>query len=739
MALYYGSWLILFSPLFSFAVIVFGTRVWDLLSRPVKATAAQREEAHEESDIHYIKKEGPRGEEEVLEDDEDPKVPYLTMGAKVSGYLGIVIVALACIYSWLLLLNTAGVISIAPALPAAGVTIFSYDWFVQSGGLVSYIIAFRIDTLAIAMMTVVTTVSLLVQFYSQGYMENSAGYARFFAYLSLFTFSMLDIVFAANFLVIFVGWELVGLSSYLLIGFWINKAAKPAEDRPSPASAAIEAFIANRVGDVGFIIGIMILFANTGTFDFATLAGSGPHSVTHAFAGNLGLLTLAMILVFCGAIGKSAQVPLHVWLPSAMEGPTPVSALIHAATMVAAGVYMVARTYPLFLAAGPQALGVVAWVGAITAIFAATIALTQYDLKRILAFSTISQLGYMFVGLGVAGAEYGPGPGMFHLFTHAFFKALLFLGAGSVLHAMHHALHRETQDMRYMGGLAKFMPVTAITFLVATLAISGFPFFSGFFSKDTIIGLTFDRGDYALYIITLLTAGLTAFYMLRAYILTFGGKGGEFGGLWGGPYRGAAGVPGVPWGRLENDQGVAHEGTPHESPLTMTIPLVLLAIASIVAGYWFGFFSYVYPPAPVLNFGAILTDWKTWVGVLVSFIGLGWAYYLYCVVGWVAVGNVVYNNPLLNFLHRVTLHKYYVSEFYALLIRYGVLGLSHVEAAFDTYVVDGIVNGVAALVRGAGRDLRHVETGRVQAYMIGFFGGVAVLAILVFVLVTFVQ
>src|SRR5205085_4978166 len=265
----------------------------------------------------------------------------------------------------------------------------------------SYVISLHLDNLAIAMMVVVTTVSLLVQFYSQGYMENSAGYARFFSYLSLFAFSMLMIVFAENFLVIFVGWELVGLSSYLLIGFWINKAAKPTEDRLSPASAAIEAFITNRVGDVGFIIGIMILFAATGTFSFSELA-SGPHSVTHM---GQGLLTLAMILVFCGAIGKSAQVPLHVWLPPAMEGPTPVSALIHAATMVAAGVYMVARTFPLFSAANPAAFGVVAWIGAITAIYAASIALVQYDFKRVLAFSTISQLGYMFVGLGVAGPE----------------------------------------------------------------------------------------------------------------------------------------------------------------------------------------------------------------------------------------------------------------------------------------------------------------------------------------------
>src|SRR6266480_2647020 len=568
MVLFYQlSWLILFAPLFSFAVIIFGTRVWDMLSRPpVSAAETHSGDAHAEA--HEVEAKGSEGDEHGehgLDDDEDPKVAHLTMGALASGYVGIAIMALACLYSWLLLLNTAGVITIAPPLPGSGITVLSYVWYMQEG--VNYVISFHLDNLAIVMMVVVTTISLLVQFYSQGYMENSAGYARFFSYLSLFSFSMLDIVFAQNFLVIFVGWELVGLSSYLLIGFWINKQAKPLEDRPQPASAAIQAFIVNRIGDVGFLIGIMILFVNTGTFEFSQLA-------TKVQSMDKGLLTLAMILVFCGAIGKSAQVPLHVWLPPAMEGPTPVSALIHAATMVAAGVYMVARTFPLFAAADPAAFGVVAWIGGITALFAATIALVQYDFKRVLAFSTISQLGYMFVGLGVGG-ELGPGPGMFHLFTHAFFKALLFLGAGSVLHALHHAMHREVQDVRLMGGLAKWMPITAITWLIATLSIGGFPFFAGFYSKDTIIGLAFDRGDYALWAITLLTAGLTAFYMLRAYILAFGGKGGNYGGLWGGPYRGT--------------------GEPHESPATITIPLILLAIASIIAGYWTGFFSYIQP------------------------------------------------------------------------------------------------------------------------------------------------
>ncbi|HZU69312.1 MAG TPA: NADH-quinone oxidoreductase subunit L [Ktedonobacteraceae bacterium] len=713
MALYSYSWFILFSPLFSFVVIVFGTRMWDLLSRKsveAAATHEEKEEAEEESDIHEMKVQGPKGEDQTFLDIEDPKVPRLTPGARISAYLGIVIMGLACIYSWILLLASTGVIPGFP-MPAGGVPVFSYNWFTQ--GTASYIIAFRVDNLAIAMMVVVTTVSLLVQFYSQGYMERSSGYARFFAYLSLFTFSMLDITFAQNFLVIFIGWELVGLSSYLLIGFWINKRAKPDEDRLSPASASIEAFITTRIGDVGFIIGIMILFTSTGTFDFAQLA-------TRVGTMDKALLTTAMILVFCGAIGKSAQFPLHVWLPPAMEGPTPVSALIHAATMVAAGVYMVARTFPLFAAAGPQAFEVVAWVGAFTALFAASIAMCQRDFKRVLAFSTISQLGYMFVGLGVAGSAYGPGPGMFHLFTHAFFKALLFLGAGSVLHALHHATHHEEQRMDKMGGLAAFMPVTAITWLIATLSIAGFPFFAGFYSKESLIGLAFDSGHYAIWAVTLFTAGLTGFYMLRAYILAFGGKGGPWGGL---------------WGKAELYRG---EGHPHESPLTMTIPLVLLAIASVAAGYWFGIYGYLQPGVS-FDVGRFFADYKTWVGVVVSIAGLGVAYAIYARVEYARIHEYVESHAALRLLHRILLNKYYMDTLYNLLIKYGVLGLSHIEQAFDMYIVDGLVNGVAQVVTLFGRDLRHTETGRVQAYMIGFFGGVAVLAIVVIALVTYVK
>src|SRR6266849_421134 len=730
MALYEYSWLILLSPLFAFAVIIFGTRMWDLATRGhVAATAGDDAEVHaghnghdeSDGDVELMHEKGPRGEDLIFEDIEDPKVPRLTMGARVSGYLSVVIMGLACIYSWILLLNSAGQISIAPMLPTQGISLtqISYAWCQNIDatnncfGLGSYVIAFHLDNLTIVMLVVVTSITLLVQFYSQGYVERSAGYARFFAYLSLFAFSLLMIVFAANFLVIFIGWELVGLSSYLLIGFWFNKRAKPAEDRLSPASASVEAFVTNRVGDVGFIIGIMILFVNTGTFNFSQL----PAAVTHM---DKAVLTVAMILIFCGAIGKSAQVPLHVWLPPAMEGPTPVSALIHAATMVAAGVYMVGRTWFIFAAADPLAFQVVAWIGGISAIFAASIALVQTDFKRVLAFSTISQLGYLFVGLVmVAGTVYGPGLGMFHLFTHAFFKALLFLCAGSVLYALHHATHKETQDMRVMGGLGPLMPITAIAWLIGTLAIGGFPFFDSFFSKDNIIAVAFDTGNYALWAITLITAGLTSFYMFRAFILAFGGKDGALGGLWGGTYRG--------------------KGEPHESPLTITIPLVLLAIASVVAGYWFGFFSYVQPGAPNLVFSNILSDWKTWLSVAVSLAGLAWAYTLYTRVDLARINAVVQGNATLRVLYRILLRKFYVDDLYDLLIRYVVLSISHIEQAFDTYIVDGLVNGVARLVTFLGRDVRKVETGRVQAYMVGFFGGIAVLAILIFALVAFVK
>ncbi|GCE17802.1 NADH-quinone oxidoreductase subunit L [Dictyobacter kobayashii] len=711
--LYQLSWTILFAPLLAFAVIIFGTRVWDMLSRPKAAPVAHAAghgdhheiEDHGAVDDHHDE-HGGHGED----DDDDPKVPSLSAGAKASAYVALLIMFLACVYSWVLLFSSAS----SAELAKSGMTVFSYNWL--NVGNLHYDITFHIDRLGIAMLVVVTTISLLVQFYSQGYMENSAGYARFYAYLSLFAFSMLLIIFAQNFLVIFCGWELVGLSSYLLIGFWINKRAKPEEQRPAPASANLQSFVMNRIGDVGFILGIMILFVNTGSFDFATIQARIPGSpLAHST-----LLGVAMLLVFCGAIGKSAQFPLHTWLPSAMEGPTPVSALIHAATMVAAGVYMVARTFPLFSAAPAFAFEVVASIGAFTAFFAATIALVQSDFKRVLAFSTISQLGYMFVGLGVAGTEFGPGPGMFHLFTHAFFKALLFLGAGSVLHGLHHAMHKEVQDVRLMGGLATRMPITAATWLVAVLAISGFPFMSGFYSKEEIIGLALENGHPIIYALTLITAGLTAFYMLRAFILAFGGKGGKFMGLWGGPYRGY--------------------GEVHESPLTMTIPLMLLVIPSVIAGYWTGFYQYVNVGAEAvknLSIPTLLATPDTWIGVLVSLVGLGFAWGLYGRVELVKINQVVQSNALLRTIHHILYNRYYMDDLYNWITNYVILGgVSKVAQLFDTYIVDGIVNGVARGVTGLGAGARRIETGRVQTYMLGFFGGVAVLAILVVVLIT---
>jgi NADH:ubiquinone oxidoreductase subunit 5 (subunit L)/multisubunit Na+/H+ antiporter MnhA subunit len=407
---------------------------------------------------------------------------------------------------------------------------------------------------------------------------------------------------------------------------------------------------------------------------------------------------------------------------------------------------MVGRTWFIFAAADPLAFQVVAWIGGISAIFAASIALVQTDFKRVLAFSTISQLGYMFAGMGVAATTaYGPSLGMFHLFTHAFFKALLFLCAGSVLYALHHATHKETQDMRVMGGLGPLMPVTAIAWLIGTFSIGGFPLFDSFFSKDNIIAVAFDTGNYALWAVLLITAGLTSFYMFRAFILAFGGKGGRWGGLWGGTYRGKIyRIAGLEEGNQDKTHLVEmepeekqHIKDPHESPLTMTIPLILLIIPSIFGGDWFHFYSYVQPGAPDLTLAYVLGDWKTWVGLAVSMIGFTWAFLLYARVELASIHDYVQNRAFLRTAHRVLLHKYYVDALYNWLIRYVVLGLSHIEQAFDTYIIDGVVNGVARLVLTIGRDVRQVETGRVQAYMIGFFGGVTVLAILVFALIAF--
>ncbi len=595
-----------------------------------------------------------------------------------------------------------------PSLQANGKDIHLWNWF-TFGGL-QYTIDFRVDTLTVVMLLVVTAVSMLVHLYSVGYLAGDLGYSRFFIELALFTVSMLVLVLGANVLVLFIGWELVGLSSYLLIGFWFDAKPTPENpDLPYPPSASLKAFVTTRFGDFGMLIGILILFFTTGTFSFATLNNPATYQNLHV---DQFTVTLAMILIFCGAVGKSAQFPLHVWLPDAMAGPTPVSALIHAATMVAAGVYLVARFFPLYYqVAGPQSLEVVGYVGGFTALFAATIALTQNDIKKALAYSTVSQLGYMFVGLAVTPNN---SVGIYHLFTHAFFKALLFLGSGSVIHAV-----AGSQDMRKMGGLAKFMPVTAATFLLATLSISGIPPFSGFFSKDAIIGEAFTYGtehggNYILYGITLFTAFLTAFYMFRIFFMTFGGKGGAFAGFWGGQrqYR-----------------GDAH---PHESPWTMTVPLMLLAIPTVIGGAWSinnNFADFL--TNSVIPYQSPFADPLTYVGIAVALTGIALAWMMYGLE--VVPANAFTGNPLGKAVYTVLLNKYYLDELYGWLIKVFVLGLSNGVALFDKYVVDGVVNGSASTVKRIGDATRRTQTGVLQTYGAAIFGGALLIILALFI------
>ena len=594
----------------------------------------------------------------------------------------------------------------SPALQQSGYNVHLWDWF--NFGSLQYAIDFRVDPLTAVMLVVVTGVSMLVHLYSIGYLAGDLGYSRFFMELALFTVSMLILVLGANILVLFIGWELVGLSSYLLIGFWFDQAPPPpGSDVPYPPAASLKAFVTTRFGDFGMLIGILMLFFATGSFTFTTL--NNPATYQHI---NQFTVTLAMILIFCGAVGKSAQFPLHVWLPDAMAGPTPVSALIHAATMVAAGVYLVARFFPLYSqVAGPQSLEVVGWVGSFTAIFAAVIALAQNDIKKVLAYSTVSQLGYMFTGLAVGPTN---ATGIFHLFTHAFFKALLFLGSGSVIHAV-----AGNQDMRKMGGLAKFMPITAFTFLLATLSISGVPPFSGFFSKDAIIGEAFKYGtahggNYWFYGLTLTTAFLTAFYMFRLFFMTFGGKGGAFGGLWGGArqYRG--------------------EAHPHESPWTMSLPLILLAFPTVLLGFWSinsGFANFL--TAGVQPYENPFADPLTYIGVGLAIVGiaLSWAVYGLEIIP----ARAFTSNPVGKAIYTVLLNKFYLDELYGWLIKNIVLGLSNGAVLFDRYVVDGIVNGSASTVRRIGDATRRTETGALQNYGAALFGGALLIALAIFI------
>ncbi len=555
-----------------------------------------------------------------------------------------------------------------------------YSWI--KVGTFEVNVGFLLDPLSAIMILVVTGVGLLIHFYSVGYMADDEGYARFFTYMNLFVFSMLLLVLADNYLLLYAGWELVGLCSYLLIGFWFT--------RDAARSAAVKAFVTNRVGDFGFALGVILIWTVLGSLNYTEVFAKAPH----VLAVGAPVMTAITLLLFLGATGKSAQIPLFVWLPDAMEGPTPVSALIHAATMVTAGVYMVARSHVLFDLA-PVSLQIVGIVGGLTAFFAATVAVVQTDLKRLLAYSTISQLGYMFLALGVGAF----GAGIFHLMTHAFFKALLFLGAGSVMHAMSNVV-----DMRRLGGLSKKMKVTYFTFLAGALALAGIPLLSGFFSKDEILANAFQSGNYGLWTLGLLTAGLTAFYIFRGFFLTFHGD-------------------------LRD-----HTLHPHESPPSMTLPLVALAILAIFGGYvglptvlganWFGQFV-----APVFGeSGKEIAPSLEWaligLSTAAALIGISMAYWFYVRSPALPVTIGSYYQGIYNLL----VNKYYVDDLYdTLFARTGRSIAGIFWRVGDKQIIDGTAEGLARAFGGFGGRLRRLESGNLRRYSLAMLVGVVIL------------
>lgn len=601
---------------------------------------------------------------------------------------------------------------------------YAIDWLTIGGTPIT--MGFEVTALNAMMLVIVTTVSFLVHVFSREYMAGDARISVFYAYLGLFTFSMLGLVLAPNILQLFIFWELVGLSSFLLIGFWYFK--------PEAAAAAKKAFITTRIGDVGLLIGLVLTFIHTGSFDygviFATInAGLVDHS----------LVTIIALLIFLGAVGKSAQFPLHVWLPDAMEGPTPVSALIHAATMVAAGVYLVAVMYPVFIASG-TALTVVAYIGGITAIFAATIALVQNDIKRVLAYSTVSQLGFMMLALGTLGYV----AGLFHLMTHAFFKALLFLGAGSVIHAV------GSQDIREMGGLWKKIPVTAWTFLIGALAIAGVPPLAGFWSKDEIFASVWANGDALLFTIAVVSALMTAFYMFRLFFMTFTGT-----------YRGSAGIPdarlvdkrsyldpdasilpsafcttlsatscnasGITSDYVDTQSAKA-EADIKESSLFMTLPLVVLATLAIVAGLVNAPFSghaLTNFLMAGMNYGgqALASAGMMALSVVIALTGIFCAWLVY-VKGVIAPAKIV---ARFETLHYLFFNKYFIDEIYQKVFIRPLTILATACWQADDGLIDKIVNRLASTTQGAGNRLAGVQNGQIQTYgLVTLIGGMVV-------------
>lgn len=545
-----------------------------------------------------------------------------------------------------------------------------------------------IDPISVMMLIVVSTVSLLVHIYSTGYMKGDEGYTKFFAFLSLFTFSMMGLVLSTNLFQIYIFWELVGVSSFLLIGYYYTK--------PSAVAAAKKAFIVTRFADLGFLIGILVIGYYTGTFDFASLNSlEGPAIANWASQSFMGLsvITWALILIFMGGAGKSAMFPLHIWLPDAMEGPTPVSALIHAATMVVAGVFLVARLFPVYyFVEDGFALQIVAWVGAFSSLFAAIIALTQTDIKRVLAFSTMSQIGYMMLALGVSGYYGHEGLGymasMFHLFTHAMFKALLFLAAGSVIHAVH------TNNLLEMGGLRKYLPVTHLTFLIAALSIAGFPGFAGFFSKDEILVATFEHSKL-LYGMGITVAFLTAFYMFRLYF-------------------------GIFWNKQRE-----YKHTPHESPLAMTLPLMVLAFLSIATGY-IHFSEYV--SADKKGFEAHLNVPLATIAVIMAVVGIGLAFLFYKKK--TTLPDKIADT--LGGLYQWAYHKFYIDELYLFVTKEIIFKrVSTPFAWFDKHVVDGTMNLIGNSTVAGSEKIKGMQSGRIQDYAFAFLGGLVILVIIV--------
>jgi len=603
-------------------------------------------------------------------------------------------------------ISVAGVAKLVAREPESRVIAQRVFTWITSGDF-SVGLTLRLDPLSSVMILVVTGIGLLIHIYSTAYMheETDAEYARYFSYLNLFAAFMLVLVLGANFLVMFVGWEGVGLCSYLLIGFWYQKQ--------SASDAGKKAFIVNRIGDWGFILGVLLTFVRFGSLDFQDVARSAAALSPETTFGTMSVITL---LMFVGATGKSAQIPLYVWLPDAMEGPTPVSALIHAATMVTAGVYMIGRNAVLFSHA-PLTLTIVAIVGTATALLAGTIGLVQNDIKRVLAYSTVSQLGYMFLAMGVGAYA----SGIFHLYTHAFFKALLFLGSGAVIHAL-----AGEQDMRKMGGLKKELPITYWTFVVGAVAIAGIPPFAGFFSKDEILYRTYASGHTVLWVVGVLTALLTATYMFRLVFMTFHGERSSL------ARASTHGDHADPMDQVDHADHKSSGTHLHDAPPAMAVALIVLAIGSVAAG-WAGIggrFEHFLEP----SFGAAAGEAVEGgpettlmiVSVVVALAGIGMAAYFFLVNRRAADRAAAQ----LSGVHRLLSNKYYVDEVYdaAIVQPIRIVSEDGLWKGVDIGVIDRTVNGVAGAVAGGGEVLRRLQTGSVRAYAVSIFlGGVLIL------------